>query len=239
MRNFISRSIGAMLAVGLIGCAGASVTQQSQSAPAASTRPSQIVVYPFAVNANEVTLNQSILQRAYRNFSGEDQSAEQTKLAHDTAQKICDSVSASLVKKGYSASCQPRGAAIAADNAMVIDGQFTDINEGNRLRRLVIGFGAGASKLDTSVQVFQRADGASNQLLDFTTHADSGHMPGAAVMAPAGAAAGAGAAAVAGTNVAMGGAKTYTSATGYLADKTADQIVDSVTKYYAQQGWSS
>jgi hypothetical protein len=64
-------------------------------------------------------------------------------------------------------------------------------------------------------------------------------MPGAAVMAPAGVAAGAGAAAVAGTNAAMGGAKTYTSATGYLADHTADQIVDSVTKYYAQQGWSS
>src|SRR5690242_5931384 len=211
MKINLAKLAAATLAIALAGCSGAKVTQQTQSAPASTLRPAQIVVYPFAVDPNEVTLNQSIVQRAYRNLSGEDQSAQQTQLAHDAAQRICDQVSSALTKKGYSASCQPRGTAISADNTIVIDGEFTDINEGNRLRRLVIGFGAGASTLDTSVHVVQRAAESSNPVLDFTTHADSGHMPGAAVMAPAGVAAGAGAAAVAGTNAAMGGAKTFRS----------------------------
>ena len=239
MKDIRSKAIGALIAITMAGCAGASTTQQSQSAPVNSTRPTQIVVYPFAVTANEVTLNQSILQRAYRNVSGEDQSAQQTKLAHDTAQNVCEQVAGTLSKKGYTASCEQRGTTPSADNVAIVDGQFTDINEGNRLRRLVVGFGAGASILDTRVQVFQRSGGTSNQMMDFTTHADSGRMPGAAVTGPAGAAAGGGAAAVVGANAAMGGAKSYTSATAYLADKTAAQIVDSITQYYAQQGWTS
>jgi hypothetical protein len=58
-------------------------------------------------------------------------------------------------------------------------------------------------------------------------------------MGPAGTAAGGSTAAVVGTNAAMGGAKTYASSTAFLADKTADQIVQTVTQYYVQQGWAS
>jgi hypothetical protein len=38
-------------------------------------------------------------------------------------------------------------------------------------------------------------------------------------------------------NLASGGVKTYTSSTGYLADKTTTQIVDLVANYYNRQGW--
>jgi hypothetical protein len=48
---------------------------------------------------------------------------------------------------------------------------------------------------------------------------------------------GRGAAAIAATNVAMGGAKTYSSSTGNLAKKTSDQIVKSVTDYTERAGW--
>jgi uncharacterized protein (UPF0297 family) len=226
-------------AVAAAGCAGASVRQKSASAPITAARPTQIVVYPFAVDPNEVTLNQSIFQRAYRSMSGEDQSAQQHQLASDTAQSVCQSVVTALQQKGYSAVCQARGTAVSGDNVLVVDGEFTDISEGNRLRRLVIGFGAGASALDTSVHMYQRANQSSRQVLDFTTHADSGQMPGAAVLGPAGAAAGGSAAGVAGANVAAGGVKTYRSATAFLADKTAEQIVTTMTNYFAQQGWSS
>lgn len=228
-----------LLALVIAGCAGASATQQFQSAPVETSRPTQIVVYPFAVNPDEITLNQSFLQRVYRNYSGVDQSAQQTQIAHQTAENVCQQIASALVQKGYNTVCQNRGVPAAGDNILVVDGQFTDINEGNRLRRLVIGFGAGASTLDTSVQVFQRTSDTSNQVLDFTTHADSGQMPGAAIMGPAGAAAGGSAAVIVGANAAVGGAKSYTSSTGYLADKTASQIVDSITTYFAQHGWAT
>jgi hypothetical protein len=54
-----------------------------------------------------------------------------------------------------------------------IDGAFTDISQGNRLQRMVIGLGVGASVVDTQVGLYQYSNGSSTQLLTFTTHADS------------------------------------------------------------------
>lgn len=143
-------------------------------------------------------------------------------------------------KKGISAVCLNRGTAPTGSNILIIDGDFTDINEGNRLRRMVIGLGAGKSTLDTVVQVYQKTDQGSQQLMDFTTHADSGYMPGAGITGPAGAAAGGAAAAASiGVNVAAGGVKNVTSSTGFLADKTITQIVDQISAYYSKQGWGS
>ena len=240
MNRKIAGSFYLLLPIVLWACASAKVADQTENAPTATaTRPNQVVIYPFASNPSEVTLNQSIVQRAYRNVSGEDQSASQQKIATDTASTLCMRVAANLTAKGYKAVCQQRGTAVTDNNSLVVDGEFTDISEGNRLRRLVIGFGAGASALDTSVHIYQHTDAGSQQLMDFNTHADSGKMPGAAVMGPAGIAAGGGTAAVLGANAAMGGVKSYTSATDYLADKTATQITDTITQYYAQHGWAS
>jgi hypothetical protein len=239
MRSRIFNRLYVVLAVAIAGCAGASVTQQSQSAPVNAAPPTQIVVYPFAVDASDVTLNQGIVQRLYRNASGENQNVQQSQIAHETAQNVCLEVVSALTQKGYSAICQKRGVPLTGNNVVLVDGEFTDISEGNRLRRMVIGLGAGASVLETSVQMYHRTDEGSNQLLEFATHADSGKMPGAGITGPAGAAAGGAAAAVSlGVNVAAAGVKTHTSATGYLGDKTAAQIVDKITQYFGQQGWA-
>lgn len=65
-------------------------------------------------------------------------------------------------------------------------------------------------------------------------------MPGAGITGPAGAAAGGAAAGASlAANVAAGGVKNVTSSTGFLADKTAKQIVDQVSAYYAQQRWGA
>jgi Domain of unknown function (DUF4410) len=221
----------------LAGCASAAVTQQAQRAPADYDRPSQIVIYPFAANPAEVTLNQSIIQKAYRGATGDNQNADQLQIARDTAQAICQQVVSDLTSQGYNAICAQRGTFVAGGNILIVDGALTNISEGNRLRRLVIGFGTGASTLDSNVSMYQRIGGNLNQVLAFSTHADSGKMPGAAVMAPVGVAAGGGAAAIVGMNAAVGGAKTYSSSTSSLAKKTSDQIVKTVTDYTARAGW--
>ena len=229
-----------VLALAPFGCAGAQTTQQSTAAPITTTQPTAVVVYPFAVNASDVSLNSSIFQVAYRNMSGENQNDQQVAVAHQTAQSICAKVATDLTQKGIATTCLQRGAVPPGNNVLVLDGQFTDINEGNRLRRMVIGLGVGASTLDSTVQVIQKTDQGSSELLDFSTHADSGYMPGAGVTGPAGAAAGgAAAAATLAVNVAAGGVKTYTSSTSYLVDKTSDQIVQLVVNYYNRQGWMS
>jgi hypothetical protein len=197
-----------------------------------------VVIYPFAVSPSEVTLNQGFFQKAYRQVSGSDQTEQQLQIADQTAQNVCVQVAANLTKKGITTTCLNRGTPPTGSNVLIVDGNFTDINEGNRLRRMVIGLGAGQSTLDTVVQAYQKTDEGSQQLMDFSTHADSGYMPGAGVTGPAGAAAGGATAAVSlGVNVAAGGVKNFTSSTGFLADKTATQITDQVSAYYVQQGW--
>ena len=93
--------------------------------------------------------------------------------------------------------------------------------------------------MDTSVYVSQKTSETPNQVLAFKTHADSGKMPGAAVMGPAGAAAGGGAAVVVGANAAMGAAKGYTSSMGVFAAKTSKEILKSLTNYFTQIGWTT
>jgi len=240
MKSKIFSRIYVLLALAAFGCAGAQVTQQSSAAPVSATPPTAVVVYPFAVDPSDVTLNQSIFQKAYRNVSGEDENAQQLELAHQTAQNICVQVAADLTQKGITTTCLQRGVPPTGNNILVLDGQFTDISEGNRLRRMVIGLGAGASKVDTVVQVIQKTDQGTTEIIDFSTSADSGYMPGAGITGPAGAAAGGAAAAASiGVNIAAGGVKNVTSSTGYLVGKTSDQIVQQVVNYYNRQGWSS
>jgi hypothetical protein len=222
------------------GCAGAQVTGQSNEASIANARPSAVVIYPFAVSPSEVTLNQGFFQKTYEQVSGANQTDQQMQLADQTAQNICVQVAANLTNKGITTTCLSRGTPPSGSNVLIVDGNFTDINEGNRLRRMVIGLGAGQSTLDTVVQAYQKTDEGSQQVMNFSTHADSGYMPGAGITGPAGAAAGgAAAAATLGVNVAAGGVKSVTSSTGFLADKTTAQIVDEVSAYYAQQGWGA
>ena len=58
-----------------------------------------------------------------------------------------------------------------------IEGQFLTIDEGNRTRRLVIGFGAGASHVRVAVQVFETAEGQHRLVEDFYASAASSRTP--------------------------------------------------------------
>jgi hypothetical protein len=121
--------------------------------------------------------------------------------------------------------------------SILITGYFVDINEGNRLRRNVIGLGMGESSLDSKIRVLAPSPSGYRELIAFDAHADSGDMPGAAEMGPVGAAAGAGAAAVIATNAVVGGVKSYKSAATEQAKKMADKIAAQLAQYFAQQGW--
>jgi Domain of unknown function (DUF4410) len=258
MRSNISKSICAALALAVSACAGSSgpsmptlptagtltagatsTAPQAVGGPIVSGTPSQIIVFPFATSSSDVTLNQGIGARLYRNWSGEDQDASQAQLAESTAQNICVQVASSLASNGWNAACQPRGTPLTGSNVLIIDGAFTDISEGNRLQRTVIGLGAGASSVDTQAGLYQYSNGNSSQLITFTTHSTSGRMPGVGITGPAGAAAGgAAAAATIGVNVAATGVKNITSSTAYLTQQSAKQIVDQTNSYLSQQGWS-
>jgi len=63
----------------------------------------------------------------------------------------------------------------------LVRGIFTDVNEGNRLRRAAIGFGAGETRLQVVVAVDNLADGAPRPFYELDTTAASGPLPGAVI----------------------------------------------------------
>ncbi|MGO9603193.1 MAG: DUF4410 domain-containing protein [Candidatus Binataceae bacterium] len=258
MKSIISGTVCVLLTLAISACSGSSESMptlptagtltagatssaaQVEGAPVVSGRPSQIMVFPFATSTADVTLNQGLGAKLYREYTDNNQTADQAQLARATAQNICTRVATSLASNGWNAACQPRGTPVTDGNTLIVDGIFTDISQGNRAERMVIGLGVGASVVDTRVTVYQYSNGNSVQLMTFTTHADSGMMPGVGITGPAGAAAGgAAAAATLGVDVASSGVKSVTSSTGYLADQSAKQIVSQANNYFSQEGWSS
>lgn len=242
MRGSTGRLIYLMAALMLAGCAGASVTPESSGPPpvsASSVRPGRIVVDDFAFSASQVSENTAIGARILNSFSSTPQEQREDAIGKEAADALAAEVAKQLGNLDFTV-IRGNSTTVYAEGDLLIDGEFLNVDEGNRLRRLVIGFGAGASKLDTQVNVYRITAGARQSLLQFTTHADSGRMPGAAMTMGAGAAAQGGATVgMAAASAGMGGAKTYTSQVSYLSDKTADQVVAYLSQYFAQQGWIS
>ncbi len=64
-------------------------------------------------------------------------------------------------------------------NAWLIRGEFVTVKQGSRLLRSAIGFGAGGTKLETRVQVYDLALNPDAPFLTFSTTGGSGAEPGA------------------------------------------------------------
>jgi len=226
------------------GCASTVVKSQYESAQVRLQRPSQIYVYNFAVTRQEVKENQGILQSTVNDFKGETTFEHEGKIAEEVQTVAADELVERIQNLGLPAQ-RVSATTPLPKGSLGITGQFLDVDEGNRTRRLVIGFGSGQSKVDIRVQLYgygldpsrSEPDTAPTKLLEFETHADSGSMPGALVTAGAGAAAGAGAGMVVGANAALGGAKSYRSSMGVMTAKSAQQAGDFMSEFFGRQGW--
>jgi len=96
-----------------------------------------------------------------------------------------------LTKAGFSALRLPPGAA-PPTSGWLVRGVFTEVQEGNRLQRALIGFGEGATDLQVITGVDDLSQGPPKPLYEVDTDATSGKTPGAAptiVLGPYGAAA--------------------------------------------------
>ena len=63
----------------------------------------------------------------------------------------------------------------------VINGRFLEVDEGNRLRRAVIGFGAGATDMEIEVEVTDLSNHPGNPFLVLGSTTGTGKSPGAVV----------------------------------------------------------
>jgi hypothetical protein len=229
--------IGLMVLTALTGCPKTTVQPLEQTSATNLPPPSVILVYNFGVNLNEVTQNKGLFQKVINAADSTTQTEAVTEIAHEAASRLSADLATQIANLGLPAQPANQDTAVPS-NALLIMGRFIDINEGNRAQRLVIGFGAGQSRIDTQVEVIAPSTGTYTPVLEFETHANSGDMPGAAVTMGAGAAAqGAVTGGMAAANVAVGGAKAYRSGIDAMIGQTADRATEYLSQFFANQGW--
>jgi hypothetical protein len=214
-------------ACGQTGIRNAVLTQEKNL-----PRPARILVYDFAVSEREVFEYQGILRQQP---SKKDPVERERLIAAEAKDALASEVVDGLRALGFAVERASRGTR-AARSELLIDGQFLTVDEGNPLRRLVIGFGAGTSTVQTRVQVYQGNE--SKKLIEFTTHSESGKLPGAAPALGAGAVVqGSVTAGMVVANTAVSGVKTYNSEVARMAASSGDQVVRYLSEFFAQQGW--
>jgi len=234
-RGLIGTGVLAMLLVSVsVGCARKSVDQVNWSAGSVP-RPELIVVNDFATGHNDVTLDGAIGSRLVRMVRDKPASEEEVALAHAVATILTENLVKEISKLGIPA-VAASAAPPAGGSRLSIEGQFLAIDQGNQLRRAVVGFGAGASEVRTWTQIYD-ASAAQHRLVgDFYTSVKSSRKPGMGPMVGAGAAAGRVV-----TSAAVSGGVGLATAAGQTveadAKHTADAITDELKKFFAAQGW--
>jgi hypothetical protein len=202
-------------------------------AAAASAPPEKILVVDATASPGIVQLDTSRGVQLQRTAAGvtSEQAAAQDVLAVQAA------LSNTLVEKiqamGLKAERVPAGTLPGPDE-LAFTMQITAIQEGNRARRTVVGFGAGKASVRGNATLLRETGAGLEVLQTYSTSADSGRMPGMGVGAAAG---GAKSAVTAISGAAHGTAELENSPVAEEATKVADRFSTSLGQYFAAQAW--
>ncbi len=213
------------------GCAGASVRSRDYAADRSLPRPPVLLLYPFAVNAQDVVVD----SLGPEFVTGTASTSKRLQVGRHVANTLADQLVRKLRARGIqaqraSASTQP------PLHALVVKGQFVTIDEGDRTKRMVIGLGAGAEQLRVRAQVYQVTESGLRQVRTGEAQAHGDQMPGMAIPVGAGAIAGRAASAA----VISGGMNVVQEVKGGLesaAENLAEQVAARAEEFYRRQGW--
>jgi hypothetical protein len=233
-RRLVLACLAGAVALAGAACARTSVEPDVQ-AVGRIPRPQMIYVHDFAVSPSAVTLDSAIGSRVLSMMKDTPESAQQLEVGQQVAKVVTENLVKEIAKLGIPASAAASAVPVAGPS-LSIEGQFLTVDEGNRLRRAIIGFGAGASDVRSLVQVFETTNDGRRLVEDFYVTVKSSRKPGMGPMAGVGAATGRvaeSAAVSAGVGVMSARSQTVEGD----AKNTADQVVKELKKLFVQQGW--
>lgn len=187
------------IAAALSGCGTATVTSSRAVGIQPKAKPAIIYVADFDLDVAVVKSDPGALSKLPKmpgplgNISMPLPGA--TKDPQKLARNLVNSMSAALVKDlnkaGVTSSRLMYTNALPTEGWLV-RGMFMEVNQGNQLRRAMIGCGVGKTELEVVVVFNDLTQGPPKPFYEVKTAADSGKTPGAApmiVLGPAGAAA--------------------------------------------------
>jgi Domain of unknown function (DUF4410) len=162
--TLITKSVTGLAAIlALVSCASVSVQKGVEHATPRMPQKIYVAVFDTARGKFKVDREGVELVKFKRNL----QAMMQTALVTDLSHRLILAVPTN----------KDRG--FQHESAWLIRGEFTKVNQGSRLLRGAIGFGAGGTKMETNVHVYNLAQNTKTSFLTFSTTGGSGAEPGA------------------------------------------------------------
>jgi hypothetical protein len=183
-QDFHRRGMVVALAVLAAGCSSAKVVSSHDTGARPGVVPAIVYVTDFDLDEADVTTGPGLLPSLPRPGLLPSGPLGILRTPQATARDAVDLMAKSLVDDldatGVEARRLPAGAQLPPQGWLV-RGAFLDVDTGNRLRRAVIGFGAGQTDLQVATSVDDLSTGTPAPFYQLDTNAESGKLPGAAV----------------------------------------------------------
>ncbi|WP_428484493.1 DUF4410 domain-containing protein [Rhodopila sp.] len=194
-------------------------------------RPRRVLVTDFLVDSQAVQLDQGVGPRVMRAMGSD---APEITPASQVQNAIAEALSDDIRKMGLPVERVAAGTPPGPSD-LLVQGQIRKIDEGNRTRRLAIGFGAGRSSVEAEVQVYYDRGTAQPQLLQtYDANANSGRKPGMGIGVAS--AAGGGSLAPAALSGAMGAHAEKEGVAGE-GQHLGNRIAYNLGQFFVQQDW--
>lgn len=191
----------------LPACSSVSVRDYQHSANVA--KPAHVFVAPFETNGTFQVAGAKGDTAAFRQ--------NVAKMLNDyTVENVTRHVAPA--SKVASAGAAPRA-------GWLVKGRFTRVSTGSRGLRMLIGLGAGGSKMETSVEVIDLASNRGKPFMHFATSGGSNAMPGLVTSG--------------GPGVGAAYSMIYQAHNGVTDDaaRTSRMIAAALSEYFGERGW--
>ena len=235
MKAFSLAVISLLALAGLTACASSDVSaRRSYVGDEEIARPGRIIVHSFAATPDDVSADAAIAGRYERRDVP--QTAEEIEAGRKLGELVADELVARILEMGLPAERAGTGPAPRI-NDLAIKGGFVSIDEGSRLKRMLIGFGAGAAELKTFVEGYQVTASGLRPLGSAEVEAGGGKMPGMLVPVAGGAAAGRAATSAAVSGAMNVGQEITSESIEGAAQRTAEEIAKVLEEAFKKRGW--
>jgi hypothetical protein len=217
------------------GCASSKITSDTPLMAGDNiAKPARVIVWDFAATPADIPAS-SPASRLYETRSTP-QSAKDVELGRQLGTRIADQLVEDIRAMGLAAE-RDDASLPPQEGDLIIRGELVSIDEGSRVKRMLIGFGSGAVKLETLVEVYQIRGQGLHPLGSSSVEAGGGKLPGMIVPVGIGAAAGSAA-----TSAVVSGAGNIAQEVGpesleAAADRTASAISERLKVEFVNSGW--
>lgn len=217
-----------------VGCASTDVYRQEQSSLGKLPRPERIWVYDFAATDADIPDHSDFA--GHQSEHSTPQTAHQVEEGRKMGALIANELVAHIRKMGLRAE---RGSTATRPkiNDLVFHGYLLSIVEGDAKKRVLVGFGKGASELKVAMEGFQMTRQGLRKLGGGAADAGGSKTPGGVVGLAALAATHNPAGLIVGTGIKIYGEQTGSSKVEGRVKQDAEEIAEIIQARFKEQGW--